>query len=59
MNKKLALVFLIISFLVVGGAFEKATAKEGLLGMDLLKICTKNEPFEAGKKLIIKVRENV
>jgi mono/diheme cytochrome c family protein len=28
MNKKLALAFLIISFLVVGGAFEKATAKD-------------------------------
>ena len=51
MNKKLALAFLIISFLVVGGAFEKATAREIRTGMDLLKICTKNIPFEVGKKI--------
>ena len=51
MNKKLALAFLIISFLVVGGAFEKATARELRTGMDLLKICTKNIPFEVGKKI--------
>ena len=51
MNKKLALVFLIISFLVIGGAFEKATARELRSGMDLLEICTKNLPFEEGKKI--------
>ena len=51
MNKKLALAFLIISFLVIGGAFEKAAARELRSGMDLLKICTKNLPFEVGKKI--------
>ena len=51
MNKKLTLAFLIISFLVIGGAFEKATARELRTGMDLLKICTKNIPFEVGKKI--------
>ena len=51
MNKKLALAFLIISFLVIGGAFEKASARELRSGMDLLKICTKNLPFEVGKKI--------
>ena len=52
MNKKLALAFLIISFLVIGGTFEKATARELRSGMDLLEICTKNLPFEEGKKIL-------
>ena len=51
MNKKLTLAFLIISFLVIGGAFEKASARELRSGMDLLKTCTKNLPFEVGKKI--------
>ena len=51
MNKKLTLAFLIISFLVIGGAFEKAATRELRSGMDLLKICTKNLPFEVGKKI--------
>ena len=47
----LAIAFLITGFLVVGGVFEKATARELRSGMDLLEICTKNLPFEEGKKI--------
>ena len=36
---------------MIGGALEKATARELWSGMDLLKICTKNLPLEVGKKI--------
>ena len=51
MLKTYRIIPLVFIFLVIGGTFEKATDRELRSGMDLLKICTKNIPFEVGKKI--------
>tara|TARA_B100000315_G_scaffold196520_1_gene187633 strand:+ start:281 stop:766 length:486 start_codon:yes stop_codon:yes gene_type:complete len=51
--KKLTLTFLIISFLVVGGAFEQATAEDPRIprssqsGMEFLELCKAPEDYKA------------